>query len=166
MVKASKALNFMEAMLAKNEKEAGCLKARIAELECCLSVSQQKGDGTVKSIDCSVSPEGNHLHDSCKSDVVAENPMLKKLETENGCLKGEVQRLQETVKDMMSQMDCLMEEDSKNRSDMIPSELFDELKCKYVELEQEYCRAKSNLENTAKNLEVSGCIFIGCAYTN
>lgn len=162
-MKASKALNFMEACLAKNEKELGCLKARIAELEGCMSMqttgSNRDGLTSIaggKSIDCLASPEGNHLHDSCRDDLT-ENPMLRTLEKENGCLKGEVERLQEVVKDMMNKMDQLMAADAIGFLDKSSDKTManEELRKRQEECEMELCQARKDLQGTAKNLEVS-----------
>lgn len=160
MVKASKALNFMEALLGKNEKELTGLKNRIAELEGCMS-SNTVLTTTRKSIDCS---EGTNLNDSSRIDPVAENPMLLTLEKENECLKGEVQRLQDCVKDMVNQMDELMmkDDDSKNKTMNSSSsanqskleECLEQLKGENKELKEELCQAKKDIQNTAKNLEV------------
>lgn len=171
VVKASKALNFMEALLSKNEKELYGLKARIAELECCMSSNTSNkecmmGTTTRKSIDCSVgSVDGVNLHESCRSEVAAENPMLKTLEGENECLKGEVQRLQDCVKDMVCQMDHLMMNDTttstqagrdvSTRNESKVQECFDELKALNEGLKKELGQAKKDIEGTAKNLEVN-----------
>lgn len=157
MVKASKALNFMEACLSKNDNEISALRARIVELECSLSMQQTMStkDGTTvgKTINCSLSPEHNV---SCTEEAVRENPMIRKLESENDCLKGELKSLQEVVKDLMQQMDQLMNDtDCLEKTDNKIEACYEELKKQHEALQKEFARAKKDLEGTAKNLEVN-----------
>lgn len=157
VVKASKALNFMEACLSKNDNEISSLRARIVELEGSLSMQQTMStkDGTTvgKTIDCSVSPERNV---SCSEEVAKENPMIRKLESENDCLKRELTSLQEVVKDLMQQMDHLMNDtDCLEKTDNKIEACYEDLKKQHEELQREFARAKKDLEGTAKNLEVN-----------
>lgn len=171
MVKASKALNIMESCLKRNENEVNGLKARIAELEGCMtmqttttSTAATTKDGlTINSI--GGSPDGGmRLHESslllCRDGGEMDGELLRKTEAENECLKIELKQLQEVVKDLMQQMDHLMNDtdflDKTERNDKMNQleAKFEELRGQHDELRQELQQAKKDLEGTAKNLEV------------
>lgn len=164
MVKASKALNIMESCLKRNENEVNGLKARIAELEGCMTMqttttsaaATTKEGLTINSI--GGSPDGGmRLHESslllCRDGGEMDGELLRKTEAENECLKIELKQLQEVVKDLMLQMDHLMNDtdflDKTERNDKM-----NQLEAKFEELRQELQQAKKDLEGTAKNLEV------------
>lgn len=169
VVQASKALNYMESVLKKNEKEFDVLKKRISELEGNMANDQHDGATEEKLFggndSCATSPEGVNLSDLCKTDTGSvENPMLKTLEDENDCLKKEVQRLQDCVSDMCKQLDTLMNDSSRtdlgkpmvmNSFNSSSSECMEELRAENEKLKRELCETKMNLEGTAKNLEVN-----------
>lgn len=156
VVKASKALNFMESMLNKNEVEFKELQKQVVEMEQCMGNSQK---ATCEK--CVSSPEGVNLTDSYRTDAPSENPMLKSLEEENACLKGEVQRLQDCVTDMCKQLDSLMNDSSyklqtSGKEDTGTSTVvMDHFKSQNEDLQKELRETKRSLEGTAKNLEVS-----------
>ena len=171
MIKASKALNFMEAAMEKKENELQKYRARLMELEASLTTtthmttlkdsSHHNHHSTAN--DCNVTPEGAHLPDHCRTDV-SENPMLKTLEGENESLRCEVGRLQDVLKDMMSQMDQLMEhshlsiekiQDQCKEGEQEALHDLEELRTRNKELETLLDQAQADLEGTAKNLDVS-----------